>query len=128
LRPGPLRHDELSADLVARITRLHDTFAEVDPTPLSKWIDDFKHDEHPDREVRIYEAMGRAYTAYCTNHPLTADAKREVYGVVLARSAAPDEEALKSVTLQQLSIDDARDIVRLYDQPPAPVIVERTAN
>ena len=124
LRPGPIRHDELPADLVARITKLHDTFQDVDPTPLAKWLDDFKRDEHPDREVEIYEAMARAYTEYCRGRTLTEDAKREVYGLVIARSAAPEDEVLKSVTLKHLSIEDARGLLELYDRPPAPITVK----
>jgi hypothetical protein len=123
LQPGPVRHDELSPDLVARITQLHDTFQDVDPTPLSKWLDDFKRDQDPVREIRIYEAMARAYTAYCGGRDLTADAKREVYGVVLQRSGESDDDVLKHLKLKSLSIDDAKAILKLYDIPPAPITV-----
>jgi len=121
LRLAPIRHDELSQELVARITKLHDTFQDVDPTPLSKWLDDFKQDQHPDREVEIYEAMARAYTAYCRGRDLTADAKREVYGVVIQRSAESDADVLNHLKLKSLSVDDAKAILKLYDMPPAPI-------
>src|SRR5262245_51543326 len=70
LKPGPIRRDELSQDLVARITKLHDSF---DPSPLSKWLDDFKHDQNPESESEIYERMARAYAAFCRGRTLSLD-------------------------------------------------------
>lgn len=55
-----------------RINALQQTFAEVDPTPLAKWVEDFKRDVDPERELRIYEAMAQAYRAYCQGKNLSA--------------------------------------------------------
>src|SRR5262245_17247039 len=57
LQPGPVRHEQLSADQLERIKKLQQTFREVDAMPLEKWVDDFKRDADPDREIRIYEGM-----------------------------------------------------------------------
>jgi hypothetical protein len=126
LQPGPIRHEELSPDLVARITKLHDTFQEVDPTPVSKWIDDFKRDQHPEREIEIYEGMARAYAAFCRGRALSVDAKREVYGVVIQRSAAQDDDVLNNIQLKVLTLDDVKAILKLYDVPPNPIRVTTT--
>jgi hypothetical protein len=123
LQPGPIRHDELSPELVARITKLHDTFEEVDPSPLSRWIDDFQRDQHPESEIKIYEGMARAYTAFCRGRTLSLDAKREVYGVVIQRSASPDDEVLKTVHVKAITVDDVKTILSLYDMPPKPITV-----
>lgn len=123
LKPGPIRRDELSPELVARITKLHDTFEEVDPSPLSRWLDDFKRDEHPENEVEIYEGMARAYTAFCRGRPLSLDAKREVYAVVIQRSASPDAEVLKTIQPKAITIDDVKTILKSYDVPPKPITV-----
>jgi hypothetical protein len=123
LQPGPVQHETLSSELTARITKLHDTFNEVDPSPLSKWMDDFMRDQHPEREVEIYEGMARAYTTFCTGRNLTLDAKREVYGVVMQRSATSDAEVLKNLGIKVITIEDAKAILKLYDMPPAPITV-----
>ena len=123
LKPGPIRHDELSAAQIERLTKLHETFRDVDPTPLAKWIDDFKRDANPEREISIYEAMAHAYSAYCTGRNLGLDAKGDDYRVVLARSMAPDEQVLKTVRLQALSLEDAKEILKNYDTPAEPISV-----
>jgi hypothetical protein len=123
LTPGPIRHDPLNAGQIERITKLHDAFREVDPTPQTKWLDDFKRDQHPDREIQIYEGMAEAYTAYCASRSLSIDAKRDVYQVVLLRSGAPDDDVLKQVKPKVLTRKDITEILVLYKIPPTPVVV-----
>src|SRR5262245_29705834 len=70
LQPGPIQRENLTREQVERITRVQEIFKEVDPTPLAEWIDDFKRDLDPDREIRIYEAMAMAYAGFCTGRIL----------------------------------------------------------
>jgi hypothetical protein len=123
LQPGPVQHDNLTPEQIERITELQDTFREVDPTPLAEWIDDFKRDREPDREIRIYESMAAAYAGFCSGRSLTLEAKREVYQLVLMRSGAPDDEVLARAALKVLTPTDAREILGLYNAPPSAVQV-----
>jgi hypothetical protein len=125
LRPGPIRHATLTPTQIARIEAIQKTFAEFDPSPLDKWIDDFKRDQHPDREIAIYEAMAQAYTGYCSHHTLTREAREEVYGLILARSGAPDDEVMRGARLQHLRREDAIEVLRGYSAPPQPILVEK---
>ncbi|MDC3960305.1 hypothetical protein [Polyangium jinanense] len=126
LRLGPVRHEKLSDDQMERIKKLQETFREVDPMPLEKWIDDFKRDADPDREIRVYEGMAEAYTAYCSNRNLTPEAKKDAFCVVLMRSGVPDDEVLSQVKLQVLSLEDVKEILKLYKRPSAPITVTTT--
>jgi hypothetical protein len=123
LQPGPVQHQRLTDVQVERIKTLQHTFREVDPTPLEKWVEDFKRDVDPEREIRIYEGMATAYGAYCAGRTLTLAAKKDVYQVVILRSGAPDVEVLPRLKLSTLSLDDAKDILKLYPMAPAPVTV-----
>jgi hypothetical protein len=123
LQSGPIQHEQLSAAHQERIKRLQQTFSEVDPNPLEKWIEDFQRDRDPEREIHIYEGMAAAYSAYCTGRALTLLAKRDVYQVVILRSGAPDADVLPQLKLSTLSLDDANDILRLYPMAPAPITV-----
>ena len=58
LAPGPIRHETLTPDQMKRIAVLQTTFGDVDPTPLEKWVDDFKRDRDPDREIAILRSHG----------------------------------------------------------------------
>jgi hypothetical protein len=68
IQPGPIRHEKLSEKQMERIRTLQATFVEVDGHPLDKWVDDFKRDQDPDREIRIWERMAKAYRSYCGKH------------------------------------------------------------
>lgn len=123
VRPGPLQHEQLTSPQMERIKKLQQTFSEVDPSRLEKWVEDFKRDRDPEREIRIYEGMAAAYAAYCTGRTLTLPAKKDVYEVVILRSGAPDAEVLPRLKLGVLSLDDAKDILKLYRMAPAPITV-----
>jgi hypothetical protein len=127
LQPGPIRHEALTAAQLDRLTKLQQTFSDVDPTPLEKWVDDFQRDHDPEREIRIYEAMAAAYSGYGAGRALTLPAKRDVYQVVLLRSGAPDAEVLRQLELTTLSLDDAREILKLYPMAPLPITVSPTS-
>ena len=104
LKAGPIRHEALKEKQLERVTYLQSVFREVDPTPLEKWIEDFRRDENPDRDLSIA-------------------AKKEVYGVVLMRSGAPDAEVLKHLNLKKLTLQDAKEIMALFSTEPAPIRV-----
>ena len=110
---GSIQHEQLTADQLA----------EVDPTPLDKWVDDFKRDRDPEREIRIYESMARAFVAYGRGRKLSLAAKKEVYELVLLRSGAPETEVLPQLKLRELSVAEAKDVLRLYSDAPAPITV-----
>jgi hypothetical protein len=121
LQAGPVRHALLTDSQMERVRRLQQTFADVDPSPLGKWVDDFKRDVNPERELRIYEGMADAYRAYCDGRKLSSQAKSDVYQVVLLRSGAPDAEVLPRLKLSELSVSDAKNVLALYKVPPQPI-------
>jgi hypothetical protein len=123
ITPGPIQHEQLTTEQVERISKVQEVFRQVDSAPLSAWLNDFKREVDPDRELRIYEGMAEAFTAYCSGRSLTLEAKRDAYGILLLRSGAPDAEVLKRVRLNVLTIKDAKEILALYKMRPAPIVV-----
>lgn len=123
LHPGPIRHPTLTDAQVQRIKTLQQTFRDVDPMPLEKWLEDFKRDLNPEREIRIYEVMAKAYRDYSAGKKLTQQAKEDVFQVVLLRSGAPESEVLPRLKLKTLSLDDAKEILQHYNTAPVPVTV-----
>ena len=69
--PGPILADTLSSVQLKKIDYLYATFKEVDPTTKEKWIEDFKRDQDPDREIEIWEMMANAYNSYCKGKEIT---------------------------------------------------------
>jgi len=126
LRPGRIQHEQLSGEQVGRIKALQQTFSDVDSSSLDKWVEDFKRDQDPEREIRIFERMAQAYRAYCSGKNLTPEAKQDVFHIVCLRSGAPDSEVLSGLELKVLSVEDAREILKYYNGAPAPIQVSTT--
>ncbi len=121
LERGPVLHERLGEAQVARITRLQAAFAEVEPTPVEKWIDDFRRDRDPDGEIAIWEAMAGAYGTFTGARTLTLDQKKEAFGLLLLRSGASAEEALQRGAPAHLTREDAAALLALYREPPKPI-------
>jgi hypothetical protein len=96
-----------------RVRKLQAVFVEVDGQSVEQWVDNFKRDLNPDRELDIWETMGKAYTSYCSKQcTMSPEAKKEVYNVVLLRSMAPEKEVLERLELKVLTKDDAVAVMR----------------
>lgn len=114
LIPSEIQHEQLSAEQLRRIKKLHETFAEVNSSSLEKWIDNFKRDANPDSEIAIWERISDAYLNYSSQRSLTPEAKTEVFHALVLRSMASVEEAVKTLKLKVLSTEDAVKIMREY--------------
>jgi len=123
IQAGPLLHDALPKELVDRIKIVHATFADVDGTPLDKWMDDFKRDLDPEGNVRIWEDMKLAYDKFINGRDLPLSTKKEIFKVVLFRSMASEQDVLSRIKLDKLTPDDARAIMAGYPSAPKPVDV-----
>lgn len=110
LKTPPIRHEQLSDEQLRRIKKLHETFAEVDKSSLETWIDNFKRDMNPDREIAVWERMAKAYTNYNSQKELSPEAKTDVFQTLLMCSMSSQEEDIKSLDLKVLSQDEARTI------------------
>jgi hypothetical protein len=123
LQPGSIRQAALTDNQMELVKRLQKTFSEVDPSPVEKWAEDFKRDANPEHELKIWESMANAFEAYTSKTNLSLEAKRDAYQVVLLRSAAPEIEVLTHLKLHVLTENDAKEIMKLYQAKPEPIIV-----
>jgi|ERR1035437_1483629 hypothetical protein len=122
---GPLKREKLSAQQVERIQKLQTLLAEVDNSSLEKWLEDFKHDEDPDREITIFEAIAQAYVGFCDTKSRTLAQKEDAFALLLERSGTTDDEALKHHKLKILTLDEAREVLGLYKTLPMPILVRK---
>jgi hypothetical protein len=126
VQQGPTLHDKLPDELLSRIKTVHKTFADVDGTPLEKWIDDFKRDLDPEGNVKIWEDMQVAYSAYCDVRELPLATRKEVFEIVLMRSMMPDNDVLARIKLEHISVDDVKKILAAYPGEAKPIKVIQT--
>jgi len=123
IEQGPILRETLTDKQLEQITYLHETFKEVDPTPKEKWIEDFKRDLNPDKEIAIWMMMANAYNSFCNNKSISLETKKEVFKLVLIRSSFPENEVLKQIALAHLSEADANSILAAYTLDAKPITV-----
>jgi hypothetical protein len=114
LKPGPIRPQGLSPKQMERIYKLRDTLAEVEHSPIDKWVDNFKRDANPDKELAIWEKIADGYTRYCSKRRLSIEAKKDVFQLLLLRSMASEQEVLNHVKLKTLSVDEAKETLKEF--------------
>jgi len=113
IQPGPIRRESLPDDMVERIKIVQAAFADVDPSPIENWIEDFKRDMNPDRELAIWEAMAGAYTAYNAERTLTLAKRKELFVILLTRSGSSTEDAIAHLKLKEFNETEAREAMEL---------------
>jgi hypothetical protein len=123
LQPGPIQHASLTEDQMSRVRRLQKTFIEADPSPLEKWVEDFRRDANPENELKIWEDMATAYETFTAGKKLTLEAKKDAFQIVLLRSGAAEDQVLQHLKLKVLTEKDAREIMALFAEKPKPITV-----
>jgi hypothetical protein len=84
-------HDTLPDNLVERIKILKGTLTEIFPQTLEEWIDGFRMDMHPEREISIWENMADKYVRLLKIHSRTTqEERREMFGSLLTESFETD--------------------------------------
>jgi hypothetical protein len=114
LKPRPIGREGLSPNQMKRIHKLRDTLAEVEHSPIDKWVDNFKRDADPDKELAIWERIADGYARYCSNRLLSIEAKKDVFQLLLLRSMAPEQEVLNQVKLKTLTVDEAKETLKEF--------------
>jgi hypothetical protein len=73
LRPAPIRHESLSADLLKTIKQLYDNVGCYLHPTLEQWELGFMRDTHPESEVAVWVQIAMAWQDY---HQRYANGKR----------------------------------------------------
>lgn len=105
LRAGRVRHLELPAAMMERIAAFKKILADVDTTTLQTSIDTFKRDQHPEKELEVWERIAKMYQLFVTHKPTDDVAtKTEVYRVVLGASMGVDDfgDTVQHLTQEQV--------------------------
>lgn len=114
LKPNAIQREQLTEEQLRRAKKLHETFAEVDKSSLETWIDNFKRDMNPDKEIAIWERIAKNYTNYTSQKDLLPEAKEDAFKTLLMCSMSSDDETIKSLKLKVLSQDEALKICKEF--------------
>jgi hypothetical protein len=97
LKRGPIRHEQLSLSLTARINYLQHTLEEVYSQPIEKWLDEFQRDANPESEVVWWERLTRCYLAYTEPKDLSFKQKQAAFKILFTLGMGSD---LKGVSAE----------------------------
>jgi len=88
----------LSDEQIERIRAFKEILSEHDPTSLSKAIDNFRRDDHPEPQIQIWEAMAAAYRAELRDRPSAEEPERKLVFRALLRAALWSFDAVAAVS------------------------------
>jgi len=90
---------------------------------MAGWLQGFQRDLHPEQEICLWTAAARAFEAFAsTQKLLNRSTSKEVFHVLLA--SMNNEVNRFQDKLRRLSLKDALEIERLYQQALSEVSVE----
>lgn len=82
IHPGPFRHDVLPPDFVVRAKLVQYAFGDAVLPDLPEFVDNFRRDADPGRELMIWERMASAFLSMI-GATATAEERRAVAGALL---------------------------------------------
>lgn len=113
IKSSPPVHDELPFNLISRIRLIRAALLDVYPNSMLYWIEGFRRDAHPSREVRIWEHVASCYLEYVVANSLSKEQRKNVFSIVFALSICISEDELaKKASL--LPFNALTELVRLW--------------
>lgn len=96
---SPPRHDALPFNLVSRVRLIRAALLEVYTHSMDFWVDGFRRDAHPSREIRIWEHVAACYLEYVAMTTLSPQQRKDVFRILTALSCCvPSKELMEKTS------------------------------
>jgi len=125
LRESPVGSSTLTEEQVDRAHILNGILTRVNPVARDKWLEGFTRDEHPERELRIWENIAKAYLTLEHADDAPDEYRAEAFDLLLNRSWYPTSEVLARVKLKHFSHANAERLLAAYELRPKPIITRK---
>ncbi len=125
---SPVGTSSLIDEQKARVEIIAEIFTNVFPQTCEEWNRGFSRDQNPEREIIIWECIAKAFLKIDQVKFLSEEQKKEAFDLLLTRSMKSAGKVLKEFKLKVFSRRAAEEILRGYEAPPIPIVVERRAN
>jgi len=114
IKPGPIRHPQLSAELMLRIEAVRAALAEVCALTEAEWRDAFQRDANPERELLWWERISGCYMALGGGRRFSLDQRQAAFNVIFGLFSGLDAGQLEGdlAKLPESVLDDLAVIVR----------------
>jgi hypothetical protein len=114
LRPGPIRREQLSPELVLRIDTVRVAVAEVCTLTEAEWRDAFQRDANPEQELLWWERVSACYVELVALRTFALDQRQAAFNVIFGLMSGLEAEQLQAdlAKLPESALDDLAIIVR----------------
>jgi hypothetical protein len=116
LKDSDYRHPPFPEDVRALIRRLHEVFKDVYPQTVEEWEDGFRRDQHPEREIAIWQRMADIYTHFTEGRSLNSDQKKDIFQVILACVNNGPRHVLTTTNPRTLSRKRVKEIIDYFQR------------
>jgi hypothetical protein len=120
LKFAPPRHERLPLNLVSRIRLIRAALLGVYTHSMDYWVDGFRSDAHPSREIRIWEHIAACYVECCAMNRLTADQRQAVFDALSAISCGTSMQEVNERAREELSAEIIEQLSLLWSSPGPP--------
>lgn len=96
IKPGPIRHKNLHPLYVNSIRLIRASLFDVYPKSLEFWLDGFKRDLNPEREIAIWERIATVYLEYSSLQELSIEQKHAAFSIIVLLSMGLTYEEFKT--------------------------------
>ncbi|UPR49868.1 GIY-YIG nuclease family protein [Vibrio cyclitrophicus] len=124
---SPVNTSRLTEFQKTRIAVINEVFQEVFPCTAENAYENFSRDNNPDREIKIWESMAKAFMKVSTSSYVSEDVKEEAYSLLLLRSQMKTSEVLEQITPVAMGDKQAKSLLKAYELKPKPVRVVKVA-
>jgi hypothetical protein len=116
LRPGPIRHESLSPELLDLIRAVYDVLGPYLGMTLEEFEVGFMRDMHPGSEVALWCRIAKGWLAYherfLRTEALSAEDEKKLLGALIAISSGVED-----LTRLNLPIEVGRRLIECYAEP-----------
>ncbi|WP_223543703.1 GIY-YIG nuclease family protein [Pseudomonas sp. BF-B-28] len=128
LRESPIGTSVLTPEQIDRIEILGMQLAQVYPEKRQDMLDGFTRDKTPERELKIWEHITKAYLTIEQVEFASDDLKQEAFTLLLMRSWSRTDEVLSSIKLKHFTHKSAKHLLQAYEMRPKPISVSKFPN
>lgn len=128
LRESPLGTSTLTAEQSDRIEILKMQLAQVYPDKIHEILSGFSRDKNPEKEIKIWEYITKAYLTVEQVDFASDDLRHEAFDLLLMRSMAPTGKVLSDNKLEHLTSKAAKRLLRAYELKPMPISVRPSSS
>lgn len=112
---GPPKHKDLPFNLISRVRLIRASLLEVYPHSMQYWIDGFRGDAHPSREIRIWEHISSCYLEFTAMTRLTHEQRKTTYSILTALSCGAENQDKLDKEFLELPDDSKEKLLNLWN-------------